>query len=146
MTTLQVLQKMIQEFDIKIPNDLDNTETTQMQQPHTQKTSLRGMLLSKHLNIPENSTSTLESELLRFAAKKEICDDVLMFWKINENVYPKMASIAKIILGIPATTSKSESAFSVSGSLIRSKRARIEPFRAEKVLFIHDNYDLIKRK
>lgn len=143
MTSLQVLRNVIQEFNIKIPGELDDAEIT-LQQQRSQTTSLRGKLLSKHLNIFENST--LESELFRFASKKEICDDVLVFWKTNENVYPKMASIAKVILGIPATTSKSESAFSVSGCLIRSKRARIEPFRAEKVLFIHDNYDIIKKK
>lgn len=57
-----------------------------------------------------------------------------------------MAAVAKILLSIPMTTSKSESSFSVAGSLMRKQRASITPFRAEKILFLHDNYDILKIK
>lgn len=109
-------------------------------------TSLVSSLLSKHIQTHTNSSSTLTEEIYRF--QNSICsdDNILIFWKKNSPEYPKLAAIARVILAIPMTTSKSEGSFSTAGCLIRKQRASITPYRAEKTLFIHDNYDLLKMK
>lgn len=69
--------------------------------------------------------------------------DPLAFWKQHSKAYPKLAAVANVVLTFPLTTSKSEGSFSVSGCTIRSRRSSITPTRVEKVLFIHDNFQLV---
>lgn len=105
------------------------------------KASFIQSLLNTHCPEAVRHINTLEYEL---QAIKEVPTfvDPLEFWaKYNKN-YPKLAAVAKVVLSIPLTTSKSEGAFSISGCLIRSRRASITPSRVEKVLFIHDNFHL----
>lgn len=102
-------------------------------------------LISKHaLSSPTNRTGSIEHELINFRdLKNEI--NVLDFWKRKANCFPNMASLADFLLGIPMTTSTSEGAFSTASSLLRKRRSKIDPLRAEKILFIHDNYHLLDR-
>lgn len=107
-------------------------------------TSMVLSLLAKHMKSAK-SDSSLENELHRFS--NVTCnenDSILEFWRANEKDFPKLGKVAKVLLGIPMSSSKSESAFSVAGSLIRKDRASIMPYRIEKTLFIHDNYDILK--
>lgn len=101
---------------------------------------IRISLLHKH-SVLNRSNNTLENELNNFIKIREEVSDVLLFWKREAHHYPKMSKIAEVILAIPATSAKSESCFSASGALLCSRRASIEPLRAEKVLFVHDNYN-----
>lgn len=105
--------------------------------------SLVSSLLNKHIQI-DQSTSTLADEITRFQNVGYSDDNVLNFWKKNEPDFPKLATIAKVILAVPMTTSKSESSFSTAGCLLRKQRSSITPFRAEKTLFVHDNYNLLQ--
>lgn len=128
------MEEVITTYEVDLPNAASQTDRT-----NEPKTPIQ-QLISKHISIQSNSSS-LESELQRFGQLNGNGDEnVLDFWKKNEFSFPMMANIAKIVLSIPLTTSKSESAFSISGCLMQSRRASIEPFRAEKVLFVHDNY------
>lgn len=124
--------------------NIDESHATHViQQPSS--SSLVSSLLHKHLKYDQN-TSTLGEEISRFQNLAHSDDDILVFWEKNANNFPKLARIAKVVLSIPLTSAKAESAFSIAGSVIRKKRASITPFRAEKTLFIHDNYDLINLK
>lgn len=105
--------------------------------------SLVSSLLHKHIGMDQNA-STLSDELSRFQNVTFNDDNILFFWKKNAFNFPKLAAIAKVVLCIPLTTSKAESSFSIAGCLNRKQRASVTPFRAEKILFIHDNYDLLK--
>lgn len=108
-------------------------------------TSVVSMLLNKHIKV-EQQMGTLEEELARFQNISDCEADILSFWRKNEANFPKLAKVAKVLLSIPMSSAKAESAFSIAGSLIRKRRASLTPFRAEKLLFIHDNYDVIKLK
>ncbi|KYQ53514.1 hypothetical protein ALC60_00040, partial [Trachymyrmex zeteki] len=44
----------------------------------------------------------------------------------------------------PITSSASERAFSSAGLLITAKRSALKPSKSNKILFIHDNFKLIK--
>lgn len=128
----------MRDFKIEIDdaNDLQNDSSSK-------PTSLVASLLAKHVK-PLKSATSLEEELNRFGNVTVNNENILQFWKINQNDYPKLAKIAKVLLGIPMTSAKSEGAFSTTGCLIRKDRASITPYKIERALFIHDNYDLIK--
>lgn len=107
-----------------------------------QNRSMISSLINKHTSRVNSNQRTLEGELLNFREINEQTDP-LTFWKINEKIFSNLAALAFILLGIPMTTAKSESAFSVSGALLRDRRSTIDPLRAEKVLFLYDNYNLV---
>ena len=68
--------------------------------------------------------SELQQEMKRY----EACPnpgrdaDILSFWKLYETQFPHLARIAKIVLAIPASSSKSERVFSTGGLVVSSLR------------------------
>lgn len=98
-------------------------------------------LIEKHTSPCTQALNTIENELSSF--KNVDKEDALQFWSHNHKNYPKLSAVAAVILAFVISNAKSESAFSISGCLIRDKRSSIQPFRAEKVLFVHDNYHLL---
>lgn len=137
-TRLQVLEHVLVLYKI----DLNDNRTTQPSDIPS-SSSLVSSLLQKHIGMDQNA-STLNDELYRFQNVTFTDDNILLFWKKNAFNFPKLAAIAKVVLAIPMTTSKSESSFSTTGCLLRKQRASVTPLRAEKILFIHDNYDILK--
>lgn len=142
------MREIAKEFEINmIINDDDavdvspETPVTPVKPAHS---SLVNTLLAKHLRNTHEAASSLDEEVLRFIDQKHNGDDALEFWRKNATNFPRLAAIAKVLLCIPATSASSESAFSVAGCLLRSRRASIAPHKVQKVLFIHDNYDLLK--
>lgn len=142
---LNVLEYVIQLYKIDLhgnesdrPCDLPSSSSSA-----SPPSSLVSTLLQKHIQGDQNA-STLSEELYRFQNITSTDDNILFFWKKNAMNFPKLAAIAKVVLSIPMTTSKSESSFSTTGYLLRKQCASITPFRAEKILFIHDNYDILK--
>lgn len=127
--------------------DFDINDDQQQQQPKTNLpniSDIRSMLLKKYSVFNNSSDNGLEYEVNNFVNLKDEVHVVLTFWRAQEINFPNMAKLAKVLLCKPASSAKSESAFSVAGALISKKRALIEPLRAQKVLFIHDNYKLCK--
>lgn len=143
---------MVKDLNIKLPefepnhtatDQLNNTDEINQSAQNANVSAVISNLISKHTsNSNFNQLHTLESELQSFRGVVE--SDALNFWKINHKKYPKLAAVAAVILGIPMSNAKAEGAFSISGCLIKDKRASIDPLRAEKVLFIHDNYHLLE--
>lgn len=132
---------------IKLPSASEPTDdATSEQLPNNDSSrhqSLREKLLARHLPIHRiGADNSIEGELMRFMDIHEIYEDVLVFWAKFGEQYPNLSAIARVLFCIQATTSTAESSFSFAGSVIRCRRAVIDPFRVEKVLFIHDNYDL----
>lgn len=147
-TKAQILRNVITDLEIDIENEIElnvghrqpvvvvNSQVQQENDP-------RIALLKKHAAIMRRpNVELIESELKNFQNFNEEVADVLLFWKNYEHTYPTLAKIAKVILAKPATSAKSESSFSVAGALITSRRSSVHPLRAEKTLFIHDNYHL----
>lgn len=136
------MQKVISDFNIKIeeitPANVAISTTT---------TTIVSSLWAKHLhNKRSENSSTIEDEIHRFSVINiaDCEEDILKFWRSKETTFPKLSKIAKVLFGIPVTSAKSESAFSTAGCLLRKDRASITPYRIEKTLFVHDNYDLFK--
>lgn len=142
LTKLQLLEEIAKAPDIDLNNNGNNE-----QQPKRHKTTetLKTQLLSRHINKNATNQSTLESELMLFKTIND-SSDINDFYRTNESRFPCMSKIAKPLLLRPITTSKSEAAFSTAGLVVNSRRAAIDPLRAHKVLFIHDNYDGIHNR
>lgn len=149
------MQRIVGQFKIKLPSSASESAQqavpTQdgIEQPlnnlSDRRMTLREKLLARHIPIHRTGADDkIEGELLRFHEIREIYDDVLDFWAKFADHYPNLSAIARVLYCIQATTATAESSFSFAGSVIRSRRATIDPFRVEKVLFIHDNYDLFK--
>ena len=49
-------------------------------------------------------------------------DDVLVWWKANEEKLPLLAGLARSILGVPVTSAPSERLFSTAGNNMTSSR------------------------
>lgn len=148
MSREELLHRIVDQLKIKLPSRASvSTQQTSTEQPRNNNSarhlSLREKLLARH--IPNHGAGvdySIEGELMRFMDIREIYDDVLVFWSKFAEHYPNLSAIAKVLFCIQATTSTAESSFSFAGSVVRCRRAAIDPFRVEKVLFIHDNYDL----
>lgn len=140
-TETQAIRELMRDYKINITFE----ETIQSQpQPKPNTSNTMNDLLAKHSRVGIGETpSCLEEELSRFMHVRSN-DDVLIFWKKNDKIFPRLALVARAILAIPITSTASEGAFSEAGCLIRSRRASIAPHRVEKVLFVHDNYNLFK--
>ena len=68
--------------------------------------------------------SGLEQEMRRYEASgnpgRNV--DVLDFWKQNQDVFPLLAKMARIVLAIPASSAKSEHVFSTGGLIVTPRR------------------------
>lgn len=140
-TRAEVLNDVVRNYSINLDfaAQTGNDETVQM---HQDSQCARMALLRKHSSLTQKR-HTLDAELEKFITITEVEPDVLAFWRKEESKYPLMAQIAQVILAKPATSAKSESAFSTAGAVITKRRANIDPLRAQKVLFIHDNFKLL---
>lgn len=68
---------------------------------------------------------------------KNLCP--LQWWQNNEQRYPKLASLVKMYLQVPATSTPSERVFSTAGSLISAKRSCLNGRTADMLIFLHNN-------
>lgn len=144
-TETEIIRCLSRDYKICMRVEESETELTSHIPPQTSTPTSTTMneLLSKYTRgIGADMPTSLDEEVTKFMQCAHSNDEVLDFWKKNELVYPRLAMMAKTILAIPITSACAESAFSIAGCLIRSRRASIAPHRVEKVLFLHDNYDL----
>lgn len=144
-TRTQLLRDIANKFQINlIMDDADIPNENRAAPAEPTKSSFVKSLLAKHLRPTHEAASSLDEEVQRFTNQNHNDDEALEFWRKNATNFPRLAAMAKVLLAIPATSASSESAFSVAGCLLRSRRASIAPHKVQKVLFIHDNYDLLK--
>lgn len=135
-------------IDFKINSDNEHHHHQQQQQHNDSMNNnvdnIRLKLLKKYSVFNSSGDTGIDKELQNFVNLRDEVSDVLAFWRAQEINYPNLAKLAKVLLSKHTSSAKSESAFSVAGVLLSKKRALIEPWRAQKVLFIHDNYYLCK--
>lgn len=138
MTREDVIQRVIDRFGVVLPvQQIDG-----IQREQTSTNGILSTLISKHVHHSA-STSTVFTELKKFQKISFEKDDVMEFWRTREHLFPNLALVARVLMALPMTTAKSEGSFSISGCLLRDKRATITPCRAEKILFIHDNFEFV---
>ena len=65
--------------------------------------------------------------------------DPLVWWKENENQYPKIAKWAKRLLGAPPSSVESERLFSIGGNIYTPKRNRLTAENGETLMLLNFN-------
>lgn len=63
----------------------------------------------------------------------------LEWWKTHATKYPRLASIARRYLSMPATSVSSERAFSVAGNTVTKLRANISSEVVDEIIFLNKN-------
>ena len=90
--------------------------------------------------------SQIRKEMERYEsfalASKEA--SVLDWWKRMANALPILSEIARSVLAIPASSAKSERAFSKGGNIVTRKRTRLNPNKVEKIVVIQENRKKVK--
>lgn len=61
------------------------------------------------------------------------------FWKENQRTYPILATIAKDVLGVPASSTAVERLFSIAGKVFTPERCRLTDSRFKQLMFIRCN-------
>ena len=69
--------------------------------------------------------------------------DLTFFWQNNKQKFPILYELSKIIFSISPTSASAERVFSIMGALLNQRRANMNPVKARKVMFIHDNSELL---
>jgi hypothetical protein len=95
--------------------------------------------------------TTVEDELDRYlsstsAITDEENDDILSFWKENQNVFPLIAAVARDILAIPASNTCVERLFSACKATITEKRTRLGSEKLNKIMFLQKNMDTLNNE
>ncbi|XP_040278097.1 E3 SUMO-protein ligase ZBED1-like [Bufo bufo] len=65
--------------------------------------------------------------------------DPLEWWRLHQANFPRVASLAKKYLCIPATSAPSERAFSTSGNIVTCHRSALKPETVDKLVFLAKN-------
>ena len=87
-------------------------------------------LLHNNKRTEIGTLSVLQQEIKRY----ELCvnpgraADVLDFWRLFQGELPNLARIARIVLAIPASSSKSERVFSTGGLVVSALRFNLFHF------------------
>lgn len=93
-----------------------------------------------------SSTDKTCEEKAKFELQRYVddssCDSTvnpLRWWYVNKPRYPNLCKLALHYLTIPATSVPSERAFSISGHIVRAKRACLLPEHVQMLVFLAEN-------
>ena len=100
-------------------------------------------MLSRLSKAVEVATSSLDEEVGTYlsGAPCETTTDPLQWWKTNEMSFPHLAMFAKRYLAVPATSTKSERAYSAAGIIAGKRRASLLSENVDRLLFLNKNTD-----
>ena len=65
--------------------------------------------------------------------------DVLLYWQQNSQTFPKLATLARQVFAIPASSAASERSFSAAGFTVSERRTGLNPDTVDNILFVHAN-------
>ena len=140
----------IERSHIAIEKPIENEAGVNDATPMSPTSKLRMKMKAKNhrmrtLNRSEN-VSPLEKEFQdyeRFTVSNKHVN-ILLWWKDHEDVLPLLAKVAKKVLTIPATSSKSERVFSTGGNFVTKKRNRLAANKVEDLIVIKENKSQIE--
>ena len=66
---------------------------------------------------------------------------LLQWWQANEVFYPRLATLAKKYLAVPASSVPSERVFSLAGIVVDKKRSRLKPAMVDTLIFMKMNME-----
>ena len=75
--------------------------------------------------VVENEVDKSMNDYIRLTQESENEIDALLFWKMNESIYPILAKLAKKYLSVQASSAAVERMFSICGHIFSLKRRRL---------------------
>ena len=139
------------EREPEAPEEIVVDENIQ-QVPLSPTSQLRKKMLAKqrrpqdHAHASNLDVSPVDRELRRYEsfslAPKTV--DVLQWWRSHENVLPILSKLAKKVLTVPASSSKSERVFSCGGNFVTPKRNKLGAKKVEELILIKENKSQIE--
>jgi len=82
------------------------------------------------VNVPE--ARNVRHEFEKYMTMPLTEQTALQFWKTEKKKLPRMVTIAKQLLAIPATSTGCERVFSLCGNTLSERRARMQSETLEK--------------
>jgi len=138
MTAVDLRSRTLQHYmyvgDSAVSLTVNNPQTTDDGKKAKQE------LLSKHIvSAPSGSR-----EIQQFRCLSVARDNILTWWESQQQGYPMLAKLARVVLATPATSAPSEDFFlSLAGLTINARRSSLAPSSVYKVIFVHENVSLI---
>ena len=65
----------------------------------------------------------------------------IQFWLDNMSVLPKLYTVARQVLCVPASSAASERVFSTAGRMLENSRTNFSPAAVNSLLFLHSNME-----
>ncbi|CAF3483352.1 unnamed protein product [Rotaria sp. Silwood2] len=136
--------------DINSSSSTKSSTTSKSQQIKTITTTQN--ILAQCFDLPIEDKDILavpspDQKLMEYIVLNDILqldDDVLIFWKNNQNKFPILSSIVADIYSIPASNTTVERLFSSAGYTISNRRTNLNPGKVNKLLFLNKNLLLLK--
>jgi len=63
--------------------------------------------------------------------------NISTYWSNKKETWPKLAEVARHLLGVPAASTPSERSFSIAGRTIEDRRTQLSPDSVDGLLFLH---------
>ena len=93
------------------------------------------------LGKPDLIINELESYLLEPRAQEN--QNILIWWKEREKIFPKLSTMARDLLCIQASSVSIERQFSKAALVLTKKRNRLNPKPLKSLLCLHSFYNII---
>ena len=79
------------------------------------------------------------SEYMNLKVSKD--RDLIQFWLDNKSVLPKLYTVARQVLCVPASSAASDRVFSTAWRLLEKRRTNLSPGTVNSLLFLHSNME-----
>ncbi|XP_065675449.1 uncharacterized protein LOC136091669 [Hydra vulgaris] len=150
-TSLEALQK-ISNNKRMVSLNMDNVECQPVARVLSADLSPNSKLKRK-LNVrletqePTSELNPILSEMCQYEYLPDAKKDFPIFdwWKLHSNTLSELSSLARQILAIPASSTKSERVFSSGGNVVRSSRCNLRPEKIEQIILIRENIVLLEK-
>ena len=108
---------------------------------------LNFILFDSKTNDPSsNEKLSLENEIQRYSNTETTeVEDIYDYWFSKRESYVILSNLALMLLASSGTSVPSERLFSKSGYQLWDRRNRLSPSRIEMIIFIQENYELLKK-
>lgn len=94
-------------------------------------------LMGDIIEIDDDTLEYCEFDQYMSEPVKSVSLNPFMWWKDNQSRFPKLSSLAKRYISIPATSVPSERAFSAAGLTITKQRSSLDPSVADAIIFLN---------
>ena len=92
-----------------------------------------------HFTPVDSQTDDVDRYLgSKLVASSQVSLDVLKWWKDNQTEFPILSIFARDVLSVPVSTISSESAFSLSGRILDTRRMSLTPEMVECLTCLKD--------